>query len=221
MNISIMSVIGPVMIGPSSSHTAGAARLGAAARSICGQEFDRAEFGLHGSFAKTYRGHGTDLALLAGVLGMAPDDERIPEAFTIANRQGLKYRFYEKELEDVHENAVRIRFFKGEKLLASIIGSSIGGGRIMVNELNGCRIDLSAEYPTLVINHRDVKGVISHITGVLAEESYNVGTLKLTRNTRGDQAWSIIELDEPINGQLPGRIKQLPDVLSVQAVQIE
>lgn len=219
MNISIMDVVGPVMIGPSSSHTAGAVRLGEVAQAICGQHFDRVEFGLHGSFARTYRGHGTDLALLAGVMGMAPDDERIADAFALAERRGLSCRFYEKELENVHENAVEIRFFDRERLLLAVIGSSIGGGRIMINYLNGRRIDLSAEYPTLVICHKDVKGVISHITGILAEADYNVGTLKLTRDARGEQAWSIIELDEPIEGTLVKELRQLSNVFSVQKVQ--
>lgn len=219
MNISIMDVVGPVMIGPSSSHTAGAARLGLAARAMCGQDFDCVEFGLHGSFAKTYQGHGTDLALLAGVMGLQPDDENIPKAFEMAKERQMEYRFYETELEGVHENAVKIRFFKGQQLLMTVIGSSVGGGRIMINYLNGARIDLTAELPTLVISHRDVKGVISHITGVLAEEDYNVGTMKLTRNARGDLAWSIIELDEPISDQLVQHIRQLPDVLTTQKVQ--
>ncbi len=220
MDISIMDVVGPVMIGPSSSHTAGAARLGAAARALCAKTFDRAEFGLHGSFAKTYRGHGTDLALLAGVVGMSPEDERIPDAFAIAGELGISWSFYEKQLEGVHENAVEIRLYQGDMLVLVMIGSSIGGGRILINELNGCRIDLTAELPAIVVSHMDRKGVIHQITSVLLEEDMNVGTLKLTRNTKGDHALSIIEVDETIGDRVIERLGTLPYVLWVQAVQI-
>ena len=197
MDISIMDVIGPVMIGPSSSHTAGAARLGGAARALCGKTFNRAEFGLHGSFAKTYRGHGTDLALLAGIIGMSPEDGRIPDAFQIAAEQGLAWKFFEKQMEGVHENAVEIRLFDGEEQVLCMVGSSIGGGRIMINDLNGCRI-----------------------TSVLLDEDMNVGTLKLTRNTKGEHALSIIEVDESVDDKILERLRWIPDVLSVQAVQI-
>lgn len=220
MDISIMDVVGPVMIGPSSSHTAGAARLGAAARALCVKSFDRAEFGLHGSFAKTYRGHGTDLALLAGVIGMSPEDERIPDAFAIAKEMGVSWQFYEKQLEGVHENAVEISLFQGDTRVLVMIGSSVGGGRILINELNGCRIDLTAELPAIVVSHMDRKGVIHQITSVLLAEDMNVGTLKLTRNTRGDHALSIIEVDEPIGERVVERLGTLPYVLWVQAVQI-
>ncbi len=220
MDISIMDVIGPVMIGPSSSHTAGAARLGAAARALCGKKFDRAEFGLHGSFARTYRGHGTDLALLAGIIGMSPEDERIPDAFRLAKEQGVSWNFYEKQIDGVHENAVEIRLFQGEEQVLVMVGSSIGGGRIQINDLNGCRIDLSAELPAIVISHMDRKGMINRITSVLLEENMNVGTLKLTRNTKGDHALSIIEVDEPVEEETIRLLKEIPDVLSVQVVQI-
>lgn len=220
MDISIMDVIGPIMIGPSSSHTAGAARLGAAAGSLCEKEFDRVEFGLHGSFAKTYRGHGTDLALLAGVLGMGPEDERIPDAFSIAEKKGISWSFYETVLEDVHENAVVIRLFQKEKKVMEMTGSSIGGGRILINKLNDCRIDLSAELPAIVIHHLDRKGVIHKITTVLLEEDMNVGTLKLTRNTKGEHALSIIEVDEPVKERVIERLCGISHVISVQAVQI-
>ena len=220
MDISIMDVIGPVRIGPSSSHTAGAARLGGAARALCGKTFNRAEFGLHGSFAKTYRGHGTDLALLAGIIGMSPEDGRIPDAFQIAAEQGLAWKFFEKQMEGVHENAVEIRLFDGEEQVLCMVGSSIGGGRIMINDLNGCRIDLSAELPAIVISHMDRKGMIHQITSVLLDEDMNVGTLKLTRNTKGEHALSIIEVDESVDDKILERLRRIPDVLSVQAVQI-
>ena len=220
MDISIMDVIGPVMIGPSSSHTAGAARLGAAASSLCESTFNKVEFGLHGSFAKTYRGHGTDLALLAGVLGMGPEDERIPDAFQIAQEKGVSWNFYETILDNVHENAVEIQLFDDDKKVLDMVGSSIGGGRILINKLNDCRIDLSAELPAIVIHHLDRKGVIHKITSVLVEEDMNVGTLKLTMTTKGDHALSIIEVDEPVEAHVIERLSGLTYVISVQAVQI-
>ncbi len=221
MDISVMDVIGPVMIGPSSSHTAGAVRLGEAASLLCAKPFDRVEFGLHGSFAKTYRGHGTDLALLAGILGMGPENEKIPDSFNLAEKKGLLWNFYETTLEGVHENAVKILLFQGKTKVFDMIGSSIGGGRILINELNGCRIDLSAELPAIVISHMDRKGVIHQITSVLLEEDMNVGTLKLTRKTKGDHALSIIEVDEPVNKRVIERLGLIPNVISVQAVQFQ
>lgn len=220
MDISIMDVIGPVMIGPSSSHTAGAVRLGAAARSLCEKSFNRAEFGLHGSFAKTYRGHGTDLALLAGILGMKPDDERIQDAFQIAGKMGISWEFYEIILEEVHENTVEIRLFQDEFQVLSMIGSSIGGGRILIHSLNGCQINLLAELPAIVISHMDRKGVIHQITSILLEEDMNVGTLKLTRKSKGDYALSIIEVDELVKERVINRLEAIPNVISVQVVQI-
>ena len=219
MDISILDVIGPVMIGPSSSHTAGAVRLGWTAQALCTGVFDRVVFGLHGSFARTYRGHGTDLALLAGVLGMQPDDEGIRGAFAAAGKRGLAYRFEETELEHVHENAVRIDLLRGEQLLLTMVGSSIGGGRIIVNELNGVRIGLSCELPAMIVRHRDVPGMISHITGILAEEGMNIGTLRLSRNGRGDIAVSILETDEHIPETVTDKVKSLQDVLEALTIQ--
>ena len=220
VDISIFEVLGPVMIGPSSSHTAGAARLGAAAHAMYEGTFDRVRFGLHGSFAKTYKGHGTDLALLAGVMGLEPDDERLSKAFEFAGERGLVYEFYEKELEHVHENAVQIDLYRGDTKVFEMIGSSIGGGRILINSLNGCEVAFSAELPTLIVEHHDIKGVISQITGVLAEADLNVGTLRLTRESRGEIAWSIIETDEMIPEQVVMQIEQLAYVIHAQAVQI-
>lgn len=220
MDISIFDVVGPVMIGPSSSHTAGAVRIGAVANGIYNGRFDKVRFGLHGSFAKTYKGHGTDLALLAGVLGMEPDDERISRAFEIAENKGLEYEFYEAELENVHENAVLINLYQGAHQVFELMGSSIGGGRIKINSLNGCNMEFSAESPTLIVKQRDEKGVISNITGLLAEAGINVGNLKVTRESKGETAWSIIEVDELVPDDVVSGIGQLSQVISARAVQI-
>ena len=163
-----------------------AVRLGWTARALCRESFDRVSFGLHGSFARTYRGHGTDLALLAGVIGMQPDDERIRDAADIAASKGLTFTFYETELDHVHENAVKIELFRGDVCLLSMTGSSVGGGRIMVNTLNGVRIGLNTELPAMIIRHRDVRGMIRNIAAVLADEQMNIGTLRLSRDSGGN-----------------------------------
>lgn len=219
MDISIMDVIGPVMIGPSSSHTAGAARLGAVARHLCTKPFGKVVFGLHGSFAKTYKGHGTDFALLGGVLGLQPDDERIREAFILAGQEQLSYEFVENQIDGVHENTVRISFYGAEGLVQELVGSSIGGGRIFIHTLNGCRVGLTGESPAVIIRHNDCKGVLSRITRVLAEEELNLGTLQLTRTAKGKHAFSIIEVDEPFSRQAVMQLREIPEVVSVQVVQ--
>ena len=144
MNTSIFTVAGPVMIGPSSSHTAGAAKLGRVARQICDHKFDRVEFFLHGSFALTGKGHGTDKALLAGVMGIKEDDARLPESFEIAEKEGLGFSFGEITLENAHENSVRINFYDGDELIVSVEGASIGGGEIVITKIDGYDVKIKS-----------------------------------------------------------------------------
>lgn len=220
MKDSIFDIIGPVMIGPSSSHTAGAAKLAHVARAIAGQSFDRVTFGLHGSFAQTYKGHGTDVALLAGVLGIREDDERLSQARELADEAGLRYEFYETELENVHENSVLITFDLEDGSECRIVGSSIGGGQIIIYSINDFVAEFSAQLPTLIVRQYDKKGVVSQVTGVLAEHDINIAVMRVSRNLRGDKAFCIIETDSPIADALISEVEALENIISVQVVNV-
>ena len=220
MDVSLFEVLGPVMIGPSSSHTAGAARLGRAARMIAGKPFVKVEFGLHGSFAKTGRGHGTHKALLAGALGLHEEDERLRDAFELAQQAEVDYNFYELELPDAHENSARITFFHTDGTLSEIEGSSIGGGRIRITSIDGTAAGFSAEAPTLLITQRDVQGVVSGITGQLAAAGLNIGVMRVSRKGRGETATTIIETDSPVPSAVADSLRRLPEVLSVRVVDL-
>lgn len=218
MDISIFDVTGPVMIGPSSSHTAGAARLARVARTIAAGPFSHVSFGLHGSFAKTYKGHGTDKALVAGALGLWEDDEKLCDAFDLAADHGLTYDFHQVELEGVHENAVELRFFQGEEIICTVVGSSIGGAQIVIHRINGFDTEFSAISPTLIIRQHDRKGVVNAVTQVLAENDINIGVMRLSRNAKGATACCIIEADTPIPPQVAEQIRTLPHIISAQAI---
>ena len=220
MNLSVFEVLGPVMIGPSSSHTAGAARLGRVARLVAGQPFDKVWFGLHGSFAKTGWGHGTHQALLAGALGLREDDEQLRNAYDLAAERGVEYEFEELELPDAHENTARIRFYHTDGSQSEIEGSSIGGGRILITRIDGMPAGFSAEAPTLLITQRDVKGVVSEISRTLAMEDINIGVMRVSREARGSLATTVIETDSPIPRRVADRLRLMPDILSVRIVDL-
>ena len=211
MDVSIFEALGPIMIGPSSSHTAGAARLARVAALAVQGEFDRVDFVLHGSFARTYRGHGTDRALVAGALGMREDDDRLPTAFTVAAERGLSYSFAEEEMRDVHENTVRMVFHMRTGGVQTVTGSSIGGGQIVITSINGFDVEYTAQSNALVIRQHDCKGVISNVAGVLAQHDINIGVMRLSRRARGDVACTIIV----------ERLKSVPDVISVRAINVQ
>jgi L-serine dehydratase len=220
MDISVFDVVGPIMIGPSSSHTAGAARLARAARQIVGRPFIKVSFGLHGSFAKTYKGHGTDRALVAGALGYREDDERLAKSFELAKAQGLLFDFYELDMEGLHENSVKITFALADDSLFSVIGSSIGGAQIIIKDINGFAVDFSAQAPTLIISQYDKKGVISEISTVLANNDINIGIMKLSRQGKGELASCLIETDDPVPDAVVANLRSLKNVLSVQAIDM-
>ena len=194
--VSLLDIIGPVMVGPSSSHTAGACRLGLLARDLVGGTPQSALLELHGSFARTGEGHGTDKALVAGLLGFRPDDERIRTALEIADGEGLEYKFEKTTLSDeAHPNTVRITAALGPRR-AVMVGSSLGAGRILVTEIDGYPVDISGGYYTVVILAADVKGSIANVTHILTEHDINIATLKLTRKQRGGDAFIVIECDD-------------------------
>jgi L-serine dehydratase len=195
--MSLLDVIGPVMVGPSSSHTAGACRLSLLARHTLGAEPRRARFTLHGSFAKTARGHGTDLALVAGTLGAFPDDPMIPRALDEAAARGLDVDFATADLGDVHPNSVRA-VLEGDGERIALTGSSLGGGLVRVFDVDGFRIDFSGSHPTLLLRHLDTPGVIARVARVIADDDVNIATLVSARRKRGGDAMMSIEIDRPL-----------------------
>jgi len=213
----IFDVIGPVMVGPSSSHTAGAARIGLFARRLLGAEPVRAEIGLHGSFAATGEGHGTPLALLAGLLGLEPDDERIPHSDTLASERGLEYRFETLDLGEVHPNSVQLRLTARETTLG-ICASSVGGGRIKVWDIDGFKVNLDGEYPTLLLVYPDRPGAVAVVSAILANAAINIATIKAHRTERGGQALMAVQLDEiPPSGVLDS-LRHLPHFEQVRFI---
>jgi len=183
--INIFDMMGPVMVGPSSSHTAGAARIGNMGRTLLGEEVARADIGLYGSFAETGFGHGTDRALLAGLLGMKPDDLRIPNAYEEANRAGMAYSFRTVELRDAHPNTALLELTgkSGKKL--TLQAASIGGGAIVVNKIDGIDVNFTGDFNTLIVRNQDESGSVAAITSILSQVHINVANMSVNRHRRG------------------------------------
>ena len=212
---SVFDIIGPVMIGPSSSHTAGAVRIGKIVSSIFGEEPTEVEFQLYNSFAKTYRGHGTDVALVAGILGMDTDDPRIPDSLDIARERGVKvYWRVNKDSNAPHPNTTRI-VIKNQTKSLSATGVSIGGGNIQVTELNGFAVNLNMNTPTIIIVHQDVPGMIAHVTEILSNYTINIAQMNVTREQAGEKAIMIIEVDSRQCQEAVKEIQQIPNLYNV------
>ncbi|HYR27467.1 MAG TPA: L-serine ammonia-lyase, iron-sulfur-dependent subunit beta [Thermoanaerobaculia bacterium] len=209
--VSILDVMGPVMVGPSSSHTAGTARLGRVARELLNEDPVDVRFFLHPPLAATYRGHGSDFALVGGAIGLNVDDPRIPEAIRIAEQMGVTIAFSEEDHGEVHPNTVRIEI-RGPNREAEIMGSSIGGGVIEVFKLNGFQTRFKGDSPTLLLFYRDRRGMISEVTRVIAEEEINIASLYCSRKQRGKDAFMQIDVDSPIAEAALRRICSLEDV---------
>lgn len=196
--VTLFDILGPVMVGPSSSHTAGACRLGLMARAILGGTPERARIRLHGSFAATGEGHGTHRALVGGLVGIEPDDLRLKQAYDEARAAGMEWEFVDDDLgEDAHPNTAILEVSRGEEK-ATVRGASVGGGRIEVTELDGFPIDLGGDYHTLVVVARDEPGTIMTITGLCAAEGINLATMRVDRTGRHKDALMTIEADAPI-----------------------
>jgi L-serine dehydratase len=215
----LLDVLGPVMIGPSSSHTAGAARLAGMARALLGEKPVKATITLHGSFAATYKGHGTDLAVVGGLLGFRPDDERLREAFRHASEAGLEYSIIPGDLGDVHPNTVRFDLAgeSGKRLVMA--GASVGGGKVEVTEINGLPVSLTGERNALVVNYPDKPGVLATLTAVLAGSGLNIAAMRVARSGRGKAAICIIEVDQDIPAQAVAAISALPAVTTVITIK--
>jgi len=207
--VSLLDIIGPIMVGPSSSHTAGACRLGLLARCLVGGTPEHARIELHGSFARTGEGHGTDKAIVGGLMGYRPDDERLRTALETAEGEGLDYRFEKTTLDDdAHPNTVRITIEHGERR-SVMVGSSLGAGRVLVTEIDGYPVEVTGNYHTIVLVAEDVRGSVARIAGLLADAGLNIATLRLTRKQRGGDAFMVIEVDEMPSEQARDDIRGL------------
>ncbi|ANZ45928.1 MULTISPECIES: L-serine ammonia-lyase, iron-sulfur-dependent subunit beta [Cloacibacillus] len=191
----VWEIIGPVMTGPSSSHTAGAAHIGRIVRMCWGGEVKRADLYMRGSFASTGAGHGTDKALIAGLMGMSQDDPSIRDALELARAAGMEFHFYTEEVAGAHPNSVRVVVSGDDGRTMEAVGYSIGGGAVILHKLDGFQVDISCTLPAVIIMNRDVQGVVSAVTSYLSAHNVNIATMKLHRDTRGGLATMVIELD--------------------------
>lgn len=215
----IFEIIGPIMVGPSSSHTAGAVRIGLVARKLLARPPIRAELLLHGSFAATGRGHGTDRALVAGLLGFEPDDTRIPDSFAYAKEAGLDFHFDTVQLRDAHPNSVLLRLWaEPDGKPMEVIGASIGGGRIEIREFNGIKLRFSAEAPTLIVKNRDNPGSVADVSYLISRRNINIATFQVNRSSRGGEAVMVIECDTPIRQELITAIRSMPDIVDAVGI---
>jgi len=216
---SLFDIIGPVMVGPSSSHTAGAVRLGALARAIFGEQPSLARIGLYGSFADTGEGHGTKVALVAGLLGLAVDDPRIPDSFELARNMGLDFSFEQLDLDDAHPNTARFVLEKPDRdKLFTIMGSSIGGGKVVVTQIGSFDVEATGDLPVIVARHTDAPGVISAVTAIFAEEGINIASMKMSRERRGAEALLLFECDTMPDKDIIEKLKTVPQVHKVRVV---
>lgn len=201
---SAFDVLGPIMIGPSSSHTAGACRIANTAIKICGTDFKSVEFLLHGSFAHTYKGHGTDKALVGGIMGYDTDDERIRNSFEIAKENGIEFSFDTVDLgEKYHPNTVKVLFHYDDKPDEYVIGTSIGGGAIMIVDINGMEIEFRGEHPTILLQYDEQRGVVAYVSSLLAANNYNIESI----NTEKDKLKNIVTLTIEIDRELTEDLK--------------
>jgi len=196
--MNVFDILGPVMIGPSSSHTAGAARIGLMTRALLGKTPVKAHIFLHGSFAKTYKGHGTDKALVAGILGMQTDDYQIADSYEIAAQRGMEVAFGEARLEEAHPNTavICLNGISGKQTEVQI--SSIGGSRISIDKIDGINTGFSGECPTLIVHNIDQPGCIVAVTSMLAKKNVNIATMQVYRSAKGQQAVMVVECDQLI-----------------------
>lgn len=215
----VFDLIGPVMIGPSSSHTAGACRLGRIARKILADRPVKARIGLCGSFAQTYRGHGTDKAIIAGILDMHTYDARLRHALEIASEEGLAYEFYLTSLPGAHPNTAILELTGAQGGTCRMVGASIGGGNIIVTNINGLEVQFTGQYNTLIVLHQDTPGVIAAVTNTMAYSGANIGNFRLSRPQKGGEAVMTIEVDGHVSDSMISFLRQLPHITGVVLVR--
>ena len=213
--MNLLDIIGPVMVGPSSSHTAGAVRIGRVSRKLLAEEVKEAKIYFHGSFLATGKGHGTDKALIAGLLGMQVDDPAIPDSFRIAEKRGMRFSLEGIDLGDVHPNSVKMNLTGISGRTLEVIAASIGGGRIQICELDGITANFSGDYPTLIVHNIDQPGHVTEVTSMLAHKSVNIATMQLYRASRGGNAVMVIECDQEIPADALKWLERMEGILKV------
>ncbi len=213
--MNLFDIVGPVMVGPSSSHTAGAVRIGYIARLLLNETVKKAEIYLHGSFLATGKGHGTDRALIAGLLGMHPEDERIPNSFQVAKEQGMEFSFAGIELRDAHPNSVLMKLSGASGRELEVEAASLGGGRIKICKLDGLEANFCGDYPTLIVHNLDQPGHVAEVTSMLAHKSVNIATMQLYRDKRGGDAVMIIECDKEVPAESVKWLEKLEGIRKV------
>lgn len=218
--MNIFDILGPVMVGPSSSHTAGAVRIGAISRKLLADKPVRAEIFFHGSFASTGVGHGTDKAVIAGLLGMETNDMGIPESMEVAKKEGLEFSISTINLKGAHPNSVLIKLkgAKGREL--EILAASVGGGRISIEQIDGIETHFSGDYPTLVVHNIDQPGHVAEVTSALSHHAINIATLNLYRDKRGGYAVMIVETDQSIPEGVVKWLEHLEGVIKVTYINV-
>lgn len=213
--MNLLDIIGPVMVGPSSSHTAGAVRIGRVSRKLLAEEVKEAKIYFHGSFLATGKGHGTDKALIAGLLGMQVDDPAIPDSFRIAEKRGMRFSLEGIDLGDVHPNSVKMNLTGVSGRTLEVIAASIGGGRIQICELDGITANFSGDYPTLIVHNIDQPGHVTEVTSMLAHKGVNIATMQLYRKSRGGSAVMVIECDQEVPKESLAWLERLEGILKV------
>ena len=218
---SIFDILGPIMVGPSSSHTTGAVKIGLVARQLLGKQPKKAEIYLSGSFAATGEGHGTDKAIVAGLLGMKPDDMRIPDSFEIAKEHGIEVVFGESALRDAHPNTAQIFLISvtGKKL--EVVGESLGGSRINIAQIDGISTNFSGDYPTLVVHNMDQPGHVAEVTSMLAHKSVNIAAMQLYRAGRGGNSVMVLECDQEVPEEGINWLRHAEGVVKVTYLGLE
>lgn len=220
--MNLFDILGPVMVGPSSSHTAGAVRIGLTARHLLREGTPKsAEITLYGSFAATGQGHGTDRALIAGLLGYKPDDERIADSFAWAKACGMDVRFTCSKIAPGHPNTARVELVGQSGKRLSMTACSLGGGRIMVTELNGLHAEFSGDLPTLIVQNVDQPGRVGLVANLLAEEKINIATLHMYRDHPGGNAVMVIEMDKPASQDVIDSLSEAEGIIRVTIVGAE
>ncbi|WP_373531087.1 L-serine ammonia-lyase, iron-sulfur-dependent subunit beta [Vampirovibrio sp.] len=216
---SLFDIVGPIMVGPSSSHTAGAVRLANLARMVASQPIQSVEFVLYNSFAQTYQGHGTDRGLIAGILGYGVNDERIRDAFTLAEAERLNYRITPfSGANNYSPNTVIFNMILQGGQPLSVVGHSIGGGKVYISKIDDHNVSIRGEMPTLILFYKDKPGMIWQVTKILAEQTINIATLTCNRNQRGVEAFMIITLDSLPPAEAVAEIRGIPDIYTVRSI---
>lgn len=219
--MNLFDILGPVMVGPSSSHTAGAVRIGNISRKLLQDRPVQAQILLHGSFAATGVGHGTDKALIAGLLGLKPDDIRIPDSFRLAEQQGLAFTFRNVELKDAHPNTAVLRLTGENGRRIEVQAVSLGGGRITVDKLDGIQVNFTGEKPTLIVHNIDQPGHVAEVTSMLSHKSVNIAAMQLYRDKRGGYAVMVVETDQEVPAESIKWLEHLEGIIKVTYVYME